>query len=94
MCDRNGRSPSPASRSSTVVGVLAVQQLQRYSDTSQLFVDLFPVRLSKHTVMLPTTWENQLVDLVICAGLDVVLTQPGRIGGLKHRGHGLPRHPL
>src|SRR5699024_12580538 len=55
---------------------------------------LFPVRLSKHAVMLASTWENQLIDLVVCAVLDVVPTQPGRIGGLKHRGHGLPRHPL
>src|SRR5699024_10560771 len=81
-------------RSCTVVGVLAVQQLQRHSHTSQLFVDLFPVRLSKYAVMLTTTWENQLIDLVVCAVLDVVPTQLGRIGGLKYRGHRLPRHPL
>src|SRR5699024_3490590 len=81
-------------RSCTVVGVLAVQQLQRHPDTGQLFVDLLPVRLSKHTVMLTTTWENQAIDLVVCASLDVVPTQPGRIDGLKHRGHGLPRHAL
>src|SRR5699024_11849326 len=81
-------------RSRAVVGVLAVQQLQRHPDTGELFVDLLPVRLSEHTVMLTTTWENQAIDLVVRASLDVVPTQPGRIRSLEYRGHGLSRHAL
>src|SRR5699024_10281271 len=68
--------------------------VQRHPAPPPLAVALRPIRFGEHALVLPTAWEQPLIDLPIRQIRHVVPAQTGRISGLEDFGDAVPRDLL
>ncbi len=71
-----------------------MQQLKRHPHPGHLPVDLVPVRLREHALMLTPAREQPGIHLAVRTVGDLIPNHTGRVGSLQHRRDALPRHSL
>ena len=68
---------------SALIGVLAMEELQRHPDPGHFLMDCLPVRLGEHAVMVPAAREQEAIHFTVSTVLDIIPPKSRSVGGLE-----------